>query len=62
MRAALIISACALVAGCGTVAKSSGALPVGPDTYRLSARAPLGNMIESQKMAFTEANSHCASL
>lgn len=48
--------------GCGTVAKSSGVLQIGPDTYRVMARASIGNLIESQKMAFKEANDHCARL
>ncbi len=52
----------ALVAGCGTVARSSGAMPIGPDTFKLTARAAMGSMVESQKMAFSEANTHCQSL
>ena len=48
------------LAGCGTVAKSSGVLQIGPDTYRVMARASVGDRIESQKMAFNEASDHCA--
>lgn len=58
---ALVVAA-AVMSGCGTVARSSGAMQVGPDTYKLTARAPMGVMIDSQKMAFTEANAHCASM
>jgi hypothetical protein len=50
------------LAGCGTVSKSSGALKVGPDTYRVFARAPFGEIVGSQQMAFTEANAYCDSL
>ena len=51
-----------LVSGCGTVARSSGAMQVGPDTFRVMARASLGSKLESQKMAFGEANSYCGSI
>jgi len=51
-----------ILTGCGTVPRSTGALPVGPDTYRIMARAPMGNSLESQKMAFIEAGSYCESM
>lgn len=47
------------LSACGTVARSTGAMQLGPDTYRVASRAPLGNVGESQKMALTEAQSHC---
>jgi hypothetical protein len=56
------ISALALLGGCGTVAKSSGAMQVGPDTYRIMARAPMGNELGSQQMAFSEANGFCTAM
>jgi hypothetical protein len=48
--------------GCGTVPNSSGTLQVGPDTYRVVARAPLGEVLGSQRMAFNEANAFCSSM
>ena len=57
-----VFSAMVLMAGCGTVARSSGAMQVGPDTYRIMARASMASQAESQKMAFGEANLYCTSL
>ena len=54
--------AIALLAGCGTVARSSGAMQIGPDTYRIMARAPMGNQLGSQQMAFSEANGFCTTM
>lgn len=34
-------------------------MQLGPDTYRISARAALANVMESQKMALTEAKQFC---
>ncbi len=48
-----------LLGGCGTVARSSGAMQIGPDTYRIMARAPMANQLGSQQMAFSEANGFC---
>jgi uncharacterized protein YceK len=62
MKEIIALSCIAVLAGCGTVARSSGPLQVGPDTYRIMARASVGNQVDSQKMAFSEANSHCTSL
>ncbi len=62
MKTIIAVASIAMLAGCGTVAKSTGAMQVGPDTYRIMARASVGNQMESQKMAFSEANSHCSSL
>jgi hypothetical protein len=64
MRQLLFISlplAVALTA-CGTVPRSSGAMQIGPDSYRVIARASLANTAGSQKMAFAEANEYCASM
>ena len=46
---------------CGTVARSSGAMQIGPDTYRIMARASMANQLGSQQMAFSEANIFCDS-
>lgn len=51
-----------MLSACGTIPRSSGTLQLGPDTYRISARASLGNPIESQKMALLEAKDYCTSL
>ena len=47
--------------GCGAVARSSGAMQIGPDTYRIMARASMANQLGSQQMAFSEANMFCNS-
>jgi hypothetical protein len=62
IKTAAVLACLVVLAGCGTVPKSTGALPVGPDTYRIMARAPMGNSLESQKMAFSEAASYCEGL
>lgn len=56
----ITVLAVAALAGCGTVARSTGAMKLGPDTYRVASRASLGSAGESQKMALAEADSHCA--
>lgn len=61
MRFSVIICVL-LLAGCGAVPRSSGVMKLGPDTYRISARASLANQMESQRMAFKEAGEHCAGL
>lgn len=48
--------------GCGTIPSSTGVMQLGPETYRVSARASLGNAVASQKMALGEAKRHCDSL
>jgi hypothetical protein len=58
MKYALILLIAAL-AGCGTVPSSSGVLPLGPDTYRISARASMGAEAQSQKMAVLEGQQYC---
>ena len=62
MKKILIFTLIAWLAGCGTVARSSGAMQIGPDTYRIMARAPMASQAGSQKMAFGEANEYCTSL
>lgn len=57
-----VLCAVFFLSGCGTVARSSGVLQIGPDTYRVMARASVGNRIESQKMAFQEASKYCDGL
>ena len=52
----------ALLSGCGLVARSTGPMGVGQDTYRVITRAPMGDATASQKMAFDEATQHCHSL
>lgn len=61
--ASVLISLLSLTLGaCGTVPRSSGAMQLGPDTYRISARASMGNSTESQKMALLEAKEYCISM
>lgn len=62
MKKILALLSIATLTGCGTVSKTSGAMQVGPDTFQIMARAPVGNQVESQKMAFSEANAHCAAM
>ncbi len=62
MKKIFVLTMIAALAGCGAVAKSSGAMQVGPDTYRIMARASMANQAESQRMAFGEANGYCSSL
>lgn len=58
MKYIFVILSLALV-GCGTVPSTSGVLPLGPDTYRISARASMGAEAQSQKMAVLEGQQHC---
>jgi hypothetical protein len=51
-----------LLASCGAVPRSTGVMLLGPDTYRVSARASMARADESQRMALAEANSYCAQL
>lgn len=61
MRFVAAIGAVLVVAGCGAIPKSSGVMQLGPDTYRVAARGSSANVMESQKMALTEAQSYCMS-
>lgn len=62
MKNIFVLTLIAALAGCGAVARSSGPMSIGPDTYRIMARASLASQAESQKMAFGEANGYCSSL
>lgn len=57
-----IVLFAAMLAGCGTVARSTGVMNLGPDTYRVAARASMGSVGESQRMALSEAEAHCRSM
>ena len=50
------------IVGCGTRERSTGAMQVGPDTFRILAEVGIGDLGRSQKKAFSEANAYCASL
>lgn len=54
-------AAMVFIQGCGTIPRSTGAMQLGPETYRIRARASMGNVSDSQKMAFAEAKQHCES-
>lgn len=56
------MSMLAALTACGAVAKSSGPMALGPDTYRVAVRAPLGDVTDSQRMALSEAQAHCKSM
>ena len=62
MKKTIALAVIVVLTGCGTVPRSSGAMQIGPDTYRIMARASMASQVESQKMAFSEANGHCSSL
>jgi hypothetical protein len=51
-----------LIASCGLVPRSSGPMNIGPDTWKIMARASVGSLIESQRMAMDEGLAHCAAL
>ncbi len=61
-RGRLLLLLSIVLTACGTVPRSSGAMQLGPDTYRISARASMANKMESQKMAFSESRAYCLSL
>lgn len=50
------------LAGCGAMTKSSGPVPLGPDTWRIAVRDGFNGGSASQAMAIKEANNHCVSL
>lgn len=58
----LVVVAVAVLTGCGTVARSTGAMQLGPDTYRIASRASMGSVGESQRMALAEAQTYCKGL
>ena len=47
---------------CGTVSTSTGPLPIGPDTWRISAKDGIKGFGPSQALALKEANQFCSSL
>lgn len=53
------VLAAGVLFGCGAIPRSSGVLPLGPDTYRVSVRASMGEVTQSQRLATTEAEAHC---
>jgi hypothetical protein len=59
MKVVLAVASTAALAGCGTIPSSSGVMQLGPDTYRVAARGPMGAVHKSQQIAFAEANGHC---
>lgn len=61
-RLTLAVTVALFLNACGTVPRSSGAMQLGPDTYRVAVRAAMGNVTESQKMALTEASQFCGTL
>lgn len=50
------------LASCGTVTSSSGPVPLGPDTWRISVKDGIKGFGPSQALAITEANRYCLSL
>lgn len=59
IKFAFAVASTAVLVGCGTVPSSSGVMQLGPDTYRVAARGPMGAVHKSQQIAFAEANGHC---
>jgi len=57
---AAIIAAC--WAGCSAAARVTQPLPVGPDTYTVSARMPHGGTASARDAAVSAANQECARL
>ena len=55
-RILTITSLAFIVAACTS---SSGVLPFGPDTYKISVGSELGGFNKAQRIALTEANAHC---
>jgi hypothetical protein len=51
-----------LLISCGLVPRSTGVMPLGPDTWRVAARSSGGNSTDSQKMAMDEALTYCKGL
>ena len=57
---AAVIAAC--WAGCSAAARVTQPLPVGPDTYTVSARMPHGGTASAREAALSAANQQCARL
>jgi hypothetical protein len=58
----LLALAVVVLAGCGAVTRSTGAMKLGPDTYRIAVRASMGDVGKSQQLALNGADEHCLSL
>ena len=59
-----IAMSCAVVffSACGTVTRSSGPLPLGPDTWRISVKDGIKGTGSSQSLAIQEATAHCSGM
>lgn len=57
-----IASAAVYLTSCGTITTSTGPLPIGPDTWRISAKDGIKGFGPSQAIALKEANQFCVSL
>ena len=57
---AAVIATC--WAGCSTAATVTKPLPVGPDTYTVSARMPQGGTLSAREAALSAANQQCGRL
>jgi hypothetical protein len=61
MKKLLVVGVVVLV-GCGAVPRSTGVMNLGPDTFRVAARASLGQAGEGQRMALSEGHAYCRTL
>ena len=50
------------VTACGTITTSTGPLPLGPDTWRITAKEGIKGFGPSQALAIKEANQFCESV
>jgi hypothetical protein len=55
------VTVAALVSGC-SAARVTQPLPIGPDTYTVSARTSRGGTAPAREAAISAANQHCARL
>ena len=58
----LAVSIAAFVAGCSSPARVTQPLPIGADTYTVSARTPHGGTASARDAALSAANQQCARL
>ena len=58
----LAVSVAAFGAGCSTAARVTQPLPIGADTYTVSARTPHGGTASARDAALSAANQQCARL
>lgn len=54
----LFMTAAAFLGAC---AKTSGVMPIGPDTYSIVTADELGGVVEAKRAGLAEANAFCAS-